>query len=262
MKKLILICFLASALGSGAGLYLGYRAGYAEAFHHFVGSDSHEARRSYATRYAFGLEQFQGITGQDLWVLNSVHPGVENGFFVDLGSADGFEISNTWLLEQQGWSGICIDPFPRNMASRSCQVFEEAVDDKGGRTVKFQNPGSYSGGILDYAGWWVSDSDKKSAVEVNTATLADILRRAQAPKFIHYMNVDIEGAEYEALRSFPFDEYAIGAMTIEHNDVEERRDSIRALLRENGYRLKWAIRDQDWYVPFDRDTSAAWRTGE
>jgi FkbM family methyltransferase len=225
-----------------------------------VGSDDREARRSFATRYALGLEQFQGITGQDLWVLYSVHPGVEDGYFVDLGSADGVEISNTWLLERKGWSGICIDPFPRNMESRSCRVFEEAVDSEGGRTVKFQNPGSYSGGILDYSGWWVSQSDKQSAVDVNTATLADILRRARAPKYIHYMNVDIEGAEYEALRSFPFDEYVIGAMTIEHNDIDERRNKIRALLEEKGYRLKWSIRDQDWYVPDEVSANATRRT--
>ena len=38
------------------------------------------------------------------------------------------------------------------------------------------------------------------------------------------MSVDIEGAEYEALRTFPFDSYRIGALTVEHNDAQERRD--------------------------------------
>jgi FkbM family methyltransferase len=231
------------------GAHVGYRAGFAEAYHRFVGIGDHDERHSYALRYAAGLEQFQSLMGQDLWVLHAVFPGVTDGFFVDLGSANGVDISNTWALERKGWTGICIDPFPRNMAERTCQVFAEAVDSEGGRTIQFQNPGAEGGGLLSYAGWWVSDDDKRNTVEVTTTTLADILARAGAPPFIHYMNVDIEGAEYEALRVFPFDRYKIGAITIEHNNLEDRRALIRDLLTHNGYRLEWAIRDQDWYMP-------------
>ena len=59
-------------------------------------------------------------------------------------------------------------------------------------------------------------------------------------------------AEYEALRNFPFDEFRFGAITIEHNNREDRRAKIRELLLKNGYRLEWAIRDQDWYVEAKR----------
>jgi FkbM family methyltransferase len=233
------------------GAYLGHRAGRFEAFHEFVGIEDARDRRTGAIRHAFGLDEFKGVTGQDLWVLHSVHRGIKDGFFVDLGSADGITISNTWALERNGWTGICIDPFPRNMAGRKCQVFAEAVDNTGGETVRFQNPGNYSGGLVTYAGWWVSDEHKQDAVEVKTATLADILRRAKAPSYIHYLNVDIEGAEYMALRDFPFNEYEFGAITIEHNSLEDRRAEIRELLVRNGYRLEWAIRDQDWYLRAD-----------
>jgi len=255
MAKRLLIAglLLATALGGlGAGVYVGYRAGKADAFHEFVGTQDDQERLSFAIRYAIGLNEFKGVTGQDLWVLYSVHPGVTDGFFVDVGSADGVEISNTWALERKGWKGICIDPFPRNMQGRKCQVFAEAVDSVGGQTVQFQSPGSYSGGFLKYSGWWVSEEEKQNLVEVTTSTLVDILRRAQAPKYIHYLNVDIEGAEYEALRNFPFDEFRFGAITIEHNNLEDRRANIRELLLRNGYRLEWAIRDQDWYVQANR----------
>ena len=80
-----------------------------------------------------------------------------NGFFVDLGSADGEADSNTKMLETHGWRGICIDPFPSNMEHRTCRMFKEVVDSEAGRTVRFQQPGSFSGGILDYAGWWIDD---------------------------------------------------------------------------------------------------------
>ena len=174
-KKLFAFCAILLAVGAvAAGAYLGYRAGRIEAFHQFVGIQDPGERRASAIRYALGLEDFKGITGQDLWILHSVHPGVTDGFFVDLGSADGVRISNTWALERNGWTGICIDPFPRNMAGRTCRVFAEAVDNIGGETVRFQNPGQDRGGIVQYAGWWISDQHKQDAVEVKTATLADI----------------------------------------------------------------------------------------
>jgi hypothetical protein len=94
-------------------------------------------------------------------------------------------------------------------------------------------------------------------VEVKTATLSDILRRGNAPSYIHYLNVDIEGAEYMALSEFPFDQYEFGAITIEHNGLEDRRAQIRELLVKNGYRLEWAIRDQDWYVRADMPNAAS-----
>jgi len=260
MAKKLLVLFLVglvsvSALGMGA--YFGYHAGRAGAFHEFVGIQDPHERRNYAIRYALGLNKFKGVTGQDLWVMHSVHPAVTDGFFVDLGSADGVAISNTSALEQNGWAGICIDPFPRNMGSRTCQVFAEAVDNVGGRTVQFQNPGSESGGILEYAGWWVSREDKQNLVEVKTTTLKDILRRGNAPSYVHYLNVDIEGAEYMALSEFPFDKYEFGAITIEHNGLEDQRARIRELLGKNGYRLEWAIRDQDWYVRADTPNDAS-----
>ena len=257
-RKFFVLCVTLLVVGAaGVGVYLGHRAGRMEAFHEFVGIPDSRERHARAIRYALGLEDFKGVTGQDLWVLHSVHPGITDGFFVDLGSADGVRISNTWALEQNGWTGICIDPFPRNMAGRTCQVFAEAVDNVGGETVRFQNPGNYGGGILKYAGWWVSDEHKQDAVEVKTATLADILRRAKAPSYIHYLNVDIEGAEYMALSEFPFNEYEFGAITIEHNNLEDQRAKIRELLVSNGYRLEWAIRDQDWYVRAETGNTAS-----
>jgi FkbM family methyltransferase len=261
MAKKCLVLIVAFLTVGAGGTYLGYRAGKADTFHSLIGIAEPAERRNYAIRYALGLEGFKGIIGQDLWVMHSVHPGVTDGFFVDLGSADGVALSNTWALEHNGWTGICIDPFPRNMEGRTCQVFAEAVDNVGGRKVQFQNPGAYSGGILEHAGWWVSTQDKENVVEVMTATLSDILRRANAPSYIHYLNIDIEGAEYAALSDFPFDEYKFGAITIEHNNVQDQRAKLHGLLVRNGYRLEWAIRDQDWYVPTEDTPDAASATG-
>jgi FkbM family methyltransferase len=200
---------------------------------------------------AFGLLQFPSQIGQDRWVAERVFPGVRDGFFLDVGSADGFVDSNTWALERRGWRGICVDPFPTNMQDRRCQMFKEVVSSVSGQKVTFAKAG-YIGGITDHLDRWKSDAKKAETVELTTVTLGDILQRAQAPAYVHYMSLDIEGAELEALRGIPFDRYSFGAMTIEHNFEESKRSQIEALLREKGYqRARWWHQD-DFYIPVPR----------
>lgn len=187
--------------------------------------------------------------GQDRWIVYEVFPGVKNGYFVDVGSYDGVIGSNTKVLEDLGWSGICIDPFPKNMRSRTCAVFTEVVDSKAGRKVRFRAAGDL-GGIEEYFGKTKEDNRVKQArvVEFTTTTLEDILGRAKAPNFIHYISLDIEGAELEALKAFPFFKYKVGAFTIEHNFEEPKRSEIKALLESQGYRRVRSVGRDDYYM--------------
>ena len=41
--------------------------------------------------------------GQDFWVIGEAFNGKRNGYFVELGSADGITLSNTFLLEKPLW---------------------------------------------------------------------------------------------------------------------------------------------------------------
>jgi FkbM family methyltransferase len=195
-----------------------------------------------------GLLKFPSQIGQDRWVAEKVFPGVGNGYFLDVGSADGFVNSNTWALEQRGWKGICVDPFPSNMQGRTCQMFREAVDAEGGQKVKFTNAGEL-GGISNYIDRWKDLVKDAKTVELTTVTLGNILQRANAPSFIHFMSLDIEGAELEALRGFPFDQYKIGSMAIEHNNEEPKRSQIEEFLKGKGYTKAHTWMQDDFYLP-------------
>src|SRR5262245_65796976 len=85
-------------------------------------------------------------------------------------------------------------------------------------------------------------------MELTTTTLEDILGRAKAPNFIHYISLDIEGAELEALKAFPFFKYKVGAFTIEHNFEEPKRSEIKALLESQGYRRVRSVGQDDYYM--------------
>ena len=201
-------------------------------------------------RILFSLQPSYGQFRQDLWVTLSVGHGKKDGYYVDVGSADGVEISNTNLLDQMGWKGVCIDPFPRNMQRRTCQVFRQPVFSESGKKVQFRVAGAL-GGILSDLNTYKDTTSGAPVVDLVTATLDEILEKAHAPKWIDYMNIDVEGAEYDVLRGFSLERYAVGSFTIEHNYEAEKRELIRKLMESKGYvRVRsWEV--DDWYVHRD-----------
>jgi len=42
--------------------------------------------------------------------------GDHRGVYIDVGAHDGIQFSNTYLLEKQGWHGMCIEPNPGSFA--------------------------------------------------------------------------------------------------------------------------------------------------
>ena len=197
-----------------------------------------------------GLTEYSSEIGQDKWVLEKMFPDVTDGYFVDIGSGHGTIGSNSRTLEERGWKGVCIDPFPVHMEGRTCKMFKEAVFSKPGLVMAFHTAGGL-GGIGDTLGQWNETAARAPTVSVTTVTLDDILARAGAPPFIHFMSLDVEGAELEALRAFPFDRYRVGAWTIEHNREEPKRSQIVALLAQHGYLRVNEWHQDDFFVPVD-----------
>jgi FkbM family methyltransferase len=189
--------------------------------------------------------------GQDKWVIAKMFPGVTNGHFLDVGSGHGTIGSNTKALEELGWTGICVDPFPTHMEGRTCQMIKEVVSSVSGQTVKFHTHAGL-GGIADTLGKWKEEASKSPAVELTTVTLAEVLGRAKAPMFIHFLSLDIEGAELDALRGIGLDHYRFGAMAIEHNEEEPKRTDIINYLRKFGYERVHTYRQDDFFAPVSR----------
>jgi len=235
------------SVATGAG-YFGMRVGRSFQFNQMCCEIPQRHNFEISVRERLGLLKFPSQIGQDRWVSEKVFPGVTNGYFLDVGSGDGFDKSNTWALERRGWTGICVDPFPTNMAGRTCQVFREAVDAEGGNKVQFSAAGEV-GGISNYLDRWKDLAKDARTVELTTVSLRDILVRAHAPSFIHFMSLDIEGAELEALRGFPFDEYRLGSIDVEHNYEQPKRTQIEQLLKSKGYSKVHTWLQDDFYLP-------------
>lgn len=185
----------------------------------------------YITHSRKFLSQF----GQDAWVFNEVFNGKRNGYFIEIGSADGITINNTFLLEHKyKWEGICVEANPQSFEAlkkvRKAICLNICIDNKEG-TVKFVQDGLTSGIVDDDTDNIDNDKLLKTNIVVlQTKTLENILRSNNAPKVIDYLSIDIEGAEERALSNFPFDEFRFNCITIERPSTK-----LREVLAFNGY---------------------------
>jgi FkbM family methyltransferase len=201
-----------------------------------------------SARQVLGLAPSYSQIGQDIWVTEIAMPGLRNGYFLDVGSGDGTFLSNTKALEERGWKGICVDPFPTHMEGRTCQMFKEVVYSEAGKRMTFHMAGQL-GGLTDRLGEWKAKAEEAPTATFTTVTLADILERGNAPQRIDYMSLDIEGAELDALRAFPFDRYQLGALDVEHNYEEPKRSEIESLMNSHGYTKVHSWMQDDFYTP-------------
>jgi FkbM family methyltransferase len=199
--------------------------------------------------------------GQDLWALDKTNYK-KKGFFVEFGATNGILLSNTYLLEKEfEWSGICAEPNPKYFEklqkNRNCTTSDSCISDKTGDVVEFILANEY-GGMAETAKVGLH-SDKVVAYEakgevlsLETISLNDFLLQNNAPKQIDYLSIDTEGSEYLILSSFPFEEWNITCMSIEHN-YEPQRELIFELLSSLNYERE--IREWDDLYFLKQDVS-------
>ena len=181
---------------------------------------------------------YKSQIGQDKWV-ESILGKKRDGFFIELGASDGVGYSNTFYFEKTlGWKGIAIEPNPSFhdalKRNRDCNVCHFCVSDKDDDVLDFAVCGHASGAVVT-AGPFTNNKD---VIKVPTKTMQTIFKMYSAPSTIDYLSLDVEGHEYEILKNFPFDEYVLRCITVEHNEPHvgsEMRVKIRSLLESKGY---------------------------
>ena len=172
-------------------------------------------------------------------VLNSTAAVTRKPFFVDLAANDAVLLSNTLLLEKNGWEGVCIEPNPRywyNLASyRTCTIvgaFLGGTPDEDGKEVDVKLSNGVYGGIvgegMDNTG---GGEEKRNLVSITT-----VFKETNVPKVIDYLSLDVEGAELLVMQNFPWEKYRFRWMTI-----ERPKDALVDLLQSHGYKKVMTI---------------------
>lgn len=187
----------------------------------------------------------------------------QKGYFVEFGSMDGRQYSNTYLLEKEfGWNGIVAEPakifHERLQNNRCCAIDARAVADTSGRVLAFKETDAQLGlsGLVDYFDpqeyhGKVRASSPGRTYDVVTVSLNDLLSEHGAPAKIDYISMDTEGSEPAILSQFDFDRYQVEFWTIEHNYFDRARSKILEIMTANGYRrlAPELSTIDDWYIP-------------
>jgi hypothetical protein len=170
---------------------------------------------------------------QDAFVY-SVIEEKNNGFFVDIGAGIGgpeqrfyhpLAMSNTFVLEKLGWSGIAIDYdirwFDAVQDVRTCQLSCENLLDK---------------------------------------NINDVLQDLNCPEKCTYLSLDVDDAQEKVFEDFDFEKYKFDVITYETNlyfgdHMKEPTEKSREKFKSLNYKLLFGgvgENDEkpveDWYV--------------
>lgn len=136
------------------------------------------------------------------------------GFYLEIGGNDGVTQSNTYRLYRNGWKGILIEP--NYQSYKLCKHFRrrDAIVNSACVSLSHEEPFVYlSDKNLESSQFNIALNDEKYIAPAKP--LNSILREQQAPKFIEFFSLDVEGAELEVLKGLNFDEYEFGVILVE-----------------------------------------------
>ena len=193
---------------------------------------------------------------QDLFVLSELN-FKKNGYFVEFGATNGFDLSNTFLMEAEfNWTGILAEPakcWHLNLKkNRNCHIDTNCIWKKSDATLVFNEVDAAElSTINEYNSIDAHQKDREKGKNYNVTTISliDLLKKYNAPQQIDYLSIDTEGSEYEILNSFDFSQYQFQVITCEHN-FTPAREKIYELLTSQGYVRKFEdiSKFDDWYV--------------
>jgi FkbM family methyltransferase len=176
---------------------------------------------------------------------------IKNGFYIDIGAHHPKRLSNTQMFYKMGWSGINIDPLPNSM-----KLFQKHRK----RDINLEIGISINPGKLKYYMFnepalnGFSDQISKdrdttinseyeiiNTLDIETYSLKDILDKyLPDKKNIDFMNIDVEGLDFEVLKSNDWTKYKPSYLLVEiysQNIENILKDEIYLFLKKQGYSL-------------------------
>ena len=182
--------------------------------------------------------------GQDLFLYHNIFRQKTNGFYIDVGSYHPTFLSNTYLFDKFfNWSGLCLDmnDFHKELyKDRNCKFIQTCISNR------------------TYVDYYKSDDSIANGIEGTSRTYCQsfqsLLEIHNSNKKIDLLSIDIEGDEYYALQTFPFDLYQVQTILVEtfhsinNKNNQNNRDLIFDLLETKGFVHVIQIGPDDLFV--------------
>ncbi len=189
---------------------------------------------------------------------------VESGFYIDVGAADPDEFSVTRAFYERGWHGINVEPEPTYAAAlragrpRDLNL-QLLLGAQPGRAV-FQRIAGTGLSTLDAgiaAGHAKAGFAVAEPLDVEMKTLASVCEQ-HAPGTIHFLKIDVEGAEREVLLGADLRRHRPWIILVEAtrpSSPERVSDRFEDLLFAADYRECWFDGLNTWYLAAEQDAA-------
>ena len=170
---------------------------------------------------------------EDLFLVDFFH-NKKKGKFVDLGAFHPIRYNNTHLLYKKGWSGTNIDLNPvaidmfniaRNRDINICTLMSEKSNVE--KTVYYEHGFSAVNSLV------LTKELKKVLKEkkiMKTKTFDDLVKND-----FDFLNIDLEGHDYEVLRTINLKKYKPGLICIEILENSKDKENIFKYMTKNNF---------------------------
>lgn len=195
--------------------------------------------------------------GQDKYLEENIFKGYKFGIFMDIGAHDGISINNTLYFEKNKWNGYNVEPIEEvynNLVINrpNCININCAVSDTDSVSNFIYNKGyteMISGLEKDYdnrhfnrlSNELNSMGGSSEIIKVTTKKLSTLCLLHNI-KYINYLSIDVEGAEFSVIKSIDFSKVFIDVIGFENN-YEDKSLIIIEYLEKNNYLLIYKSSD-------------------
>lgn len=195
--------------------------------------------------------KFYGQKGEDSYIYNMFFKDIKNKIFIELGAMDGIAYSNSKFFEDElGWTGILIEANPflfekLKINRPNCKTYNALISDLdtdldfkyfnnlGVSCVEKTKPINHDRLYFNSKRPQFANQPQGS-IKIKTVTLANIIENSGYNK-IDFMSLDVEGHEYNVLKSIDFSKVEIYVILVEMLDDNNDNEKIINLLLKNNY---------------------------
>ena len=201
----------------------------------------------------------QPLYAEKILKKHNIWDPVKPGFYIEAGAAGGELYSNTLYFEMKyNWTGLLVEPSPiwwkeLKSKNRNAWILPHCLSTE--KKVHLIDFYSFSEDFVDFAFMSRTDMDHDfyenfkanhpnalNKLKVQCFPLQAVLKAIDLPK-VQYFSLDIEGAEYDVLKTIDFNVVDLSVFSIEIEDDNDNvmrlnsgsNEDLHKYLKQNGY---------------------------